>query len=293
MRANYYVIFIISIILTATGMVSAEQVGFDGALVPLGDTVATGTCYMLTDNYGGSWFDAEKTQANTEDDLMCWAAAASNVLAWTGWGDVSGLSGTDSIFGYFQDHWTDEGGLMEFGWKWFFDGTNSSQGWTDWSQVDVAGGSFYPQENFYGDLFHDNWTNSGWDADGAMGYVDSFLRAGYGTTLAVYSDTVAHAITAWGFNYNPLDSSDYYGIWITDSDDDKYDATPEDELKYFELSYDADKWFLQDYYGYNDIYIGGVQSLAPLEGYNSTAPEPATICLLALGSIALIRRKHV
>ena len=292
MRTNYYVIFIISIILTGTGMVSAERVGFDGALTPLGDAVATGTRYMLTDNYGGSWFDAEKTQANTEDDLMCWAAAASNVLAWTGWGDVSGLSGADSIFGSFQDHWTDEGGLMEFGWGWFFDGINLSNGWEGWSQVDVAGGGFWPQENFYGDLFHDNWTSSGWDADGAMGYVDSFLRAGHGTTLAVYSDTVAHAITAWGFNYNPLDSSDYYGIWITDSDDDKYDATPEDELKYFELNYDDDKWFLQDYYGYDDIYIGGVQSLALLEGYYSPVPEPATICLLGLGSLALIRRKR-
>jgi|SaaInl7_200m_RNA_FD_contig_101_304133_length_1005_multi_4_in_0_out_0_1 hypothetical protein len=291
MRTNYYVILIISIILTAAGMVSAEQVGFDGALAPLGGAVATGTRYMLTDNYGGSWFDAEKTQANTEDDLMCWAAAASNVLAWTGWGDVSGLSGADSTFGYFQDHWTDEGSLPEFGWQWFFDGTNAAQGYSGWSQVDVAGGGFWPQENLYGDLFHDNWTGSGWDADGAMGYVDSFLRAGYGTTMAVYSDTIAHAITAWGFNYNPLDSSDYYGIWITDSDDDKYDATPEDELKYFELSYHDSKWFLQDYYGYDDIYIGGVQSLAPLEGYYLTVPEPATISLVSMGVIGLLKRR--
>lgn len=224
---------------------------------------------------------------------MCWAGAASNVLAWTGWGDVGGLSGADSIFGYYQDHWTDAGGLPEFGWGWFFDGTNGSAGWgEDWSQVDVAGGGFYPAEDFYGELFEDNWTASGWDTAGAMGYVDGYLRDGYGTTLAVYSDTIAHAITAWGFNYNPLDESDYYGIWITDSDDDKNDATPEDELKYFELSYNDDKWFLQDYYGYDDIYIDGVQALAPVEGYYSTVPEPATICLLGLGGLGLLRKRR-
>ena len=281
MKVKDYITAAAVALMAASAYGSMAPLDYDGYVPPVGSGTPTGTAYMLTDNHGGSWVDAEKSPSNNEDDLMCWAAAASNVLEWSGWASSAGTGDTDSTFGYFQDHWTDEGSLMEFGWEWFFDGTNSRQGWIGWSQVDAAGGGFYPQENFYDDWFHESW-----DASGVMGYVDSYLRAGYGTTLAIYSDTIGHAITAWGFNYNPEDMDDYYGVWITDSDDDKYDSTPEDELKYFELSYVSGKWFLQDYYGYNDIYIGGVQALAPV-------PEPAMITLLGMGAIALLGRRRV
>ena len=39
------------------------------------------------------------------------------------------MTNTDEMFEYIQDHWTDEGSLMEFGWDWWFDGTNDNQGW--------------------------------------------------------------------------------------------------------------------------------------------------------------------
>jgi hypothetical protein len=117
----------------------------DGGM--LGDGTPTGLSYMLIDEWGGTWHDAEKSPTNSEDDLMCWAAAASNVLQWTGWGAVLGLDTADAIFDHFQDHWTDEGGLMEYGWDWWFDGTNPSQGWSGWSQVDVPGGGFHPGES--------------------------------------------------------------------------------------------------------------------------------------------------
>ena len=54
-----------------TGVTTAFGVGID---------------YFVYNDYGGSWSDAEKNNVNTEDDLMCWAAASSNVLDWTGWG---------------------------------------------------------------------------------------------------------------------------------------------------------------------------------------------------------------
>ena len=229
----------------------------------LGDATPTGTSYLVYENWGGTWWDAEKTLSNTEDDMMCWAAAASNILAWTGWGLVGGMTTTDQIFGYFQSHWTDDGGMMEFGWDWWFDGTNNSQGWSGWSQVDVAGGGFYPSQAF------STYYHRTADDSQAMAAIDNYLRSGYGVTLGIYGPG-GHAITCWGFDYNPSNPSQYYGVWVTDSDDDKNSDSPPDRLRYYQVAYSGGKWYLQNYYGSNSWYIGEVQALAR----NTQAPPP-------------------
>ena len=238
-----------------------DRLGFDAGdslsvlAGALGDATPTGTSYLVFEEWGGTWWDAEKTPANTEDDLMCWAAAASNILAWTGWGHADGMATADQMFAYFQNHWTDEGGLMQYGWDWWFDGTNPSQGWSGWSQVDVPGGNFFPNENFYNYYrFQDNDSL-------AMSSISSFLRDGYGVTLGIYGPG-GHAITCWGFNYNPSNPSQYLGLWITDSDDSKGSNNPADRLRYYEVNYVNGQWFLEDYYGSNSWYIGTVQALA-------------------------------
>ncbi|MCX7425571.1 MAG: proprotein convertase P-domain-containing protein [Planctomycetia bacterium] len=225
---------------------------------PVGDATPTGTSYLLFEHWGGTWSDAEKSPSNTEDDLLCWAGAASNVLAWTGWGIVDGLTNTDDVFGYFQDHWTDQGGLMQFGWDWWFDGTNDSQGWSGWSQEDVQGGGFYPNENF-SSLFHSQSNDAL-----ALTSIDEYLHNGYGVTLGIYGPG-GHAITCWGYNYNPDNPSEYLGLWITDSDDSKNLENAPDRLHYYEVESVAGQWFLQDYYGSDAWYIGTVQALEARE----------------------------
>lgn len=247
----------------SAGAANDSRLGFDqdttayqaAASGPLADATPTGSSYRLFENWGGIWWDAEKTVANTEDDLMCWAAAASNVLAWTGWGTET-LTTADQIFGYFQSHWNDEGGLMEFGWDWWFDGSNSRQGWQGWSQVDVAGGGFYPSESLLS-YFHSE-SNTAM----ALSAIDNYLHSGYGVTLGIYGPG-GHAITCWGYNYDTANPSNYLGLWITDSDDDKGSNTPPDRLHYYEVASIDGKWYLQDYYGSNEWYIGAVQALAP------------------------------
>ncbi|MCP4376643.1 MAG: hypothetical protein GY794_10780 [bacterium] len=226
----------------------------------LGDQTPTGESYLLYDNWGGTWVDAEKSRYNSEDDNMCWAAAASNVLDWTGWGRVAGITDTDQTFAYFQDHWTDQGGLMGFGWQWWFTGTNPSSGWSGWSQVDVDGGGFHPSVNYNS---YQHYSSN--DAS-AMSTINSYLRSGYGTSIGIYGPG-GHAITVWGLTHDTDDSTAYNGLYITDSDDHKYYSSPPDRLRYYNVEYSDGKWYLQDYYNSNEWYIGVVSGLgsAPLE----------------------------
>ncbi|MCX7424391.1 MAG: pre-peptidase C-terminal domain-containing protein [Planctomycetia bacterium] len=228
------------------------------------DATPTGTSYMLYENWGGTWCDAEKdTQAG--DDLMCWAAAASNVLEWTGWGHVGGMTNADHMFQYFQNHWTDAGGLARYGWNWWFDGTNDGSVGSNWSQVDVPGGDFYP------DLPPDNYIHTRGQGGTAQAYamidVDQYCRGLTGVTLALFG-TLDHAVTCWGFNYDPaLSPSDrayYKGVWISDSDDDAYTsdgATAPDTLHYHTVAWDADsnRYYVDSYW--TGAYIGEVDGL--------------------------------
>lgn len=219
----------------------------------LGDATPTGTSFMLHDEWGGTWADVEKSPTNYDDDLMCWAAAASNILDWTGWGEVQGMTTADDMFQYFCEHWTDNGGLMEFGWDWWFDGTNDAQGWNGWSQEDVQGGGFYPDLTF-SDYYHYDSEDSR-----ALETIETYLRSGYGTTLGIYGPG-GHAITVWGFNYDET-TGDYLGLWVTDSDDYKYTDNPPDKLRYYEVQQQNNRWYLQDYYGSDSWYIGVISAL--------------------------------
>jgi len=249
-------------------------IGFDGstseffsnpdAAGPTGDATPTGSNYMLIDNWGGSWSDAEKeppddydgSAPGTGDDYLCWAAAASNILDWSGWGHIGGNSDADDVFQYFEDHWTDRGGLTGFGWQWWFDGTNPTLGWDGWSQVDVPGGGFYQDvdlTDYY--LTFDSNTSQ------VMSTVDTYLHDGYGVALGIYGPG-GHMITCWGYNYNPSNPSDYNGVWVTDSDDAKHLTDAPDQLRYYEVENVGGRWYLQDYYGSDAWYIDVVQGLA-------------------------------
>jgi hypothetical protein len=211
--------------------------------------------YMLTSNWGGQWYDAEKSPSNNEDDELCWAAAASNVLAWSGWGQVGGMTNADQMFRYFQDHWTDQGSLASYAWDWWFDGTNNMQNSSGWAQVDVRGGGFYTGYSF-GNYFRANTTPSQ-----AMAAIDQDLHAGCGVSLGIYGPG-SHAITVWGYAYTSGSPTSYRGVYITDSDDDKGSSNPQDQLRYYDVAYSGGNWYLQNYYGTNDWYIGAVFGLA-------------------------------
>lgn len=237
------------------------------------DATPTGTTYRNFDNFGGYWCDAEKTADDTDDDLMCWAAAASNMLEYTGWGLTSGMWDSDANFEHFNDHWEDQGALISIGVRWWFDGTVPSNypddppyigGAASWAEVDVAGGGeFWTPTYDYTSYLHTSSSGN------RMETIDSYLHNGWGVGLGIYDG--GHAITCWGVNYDTdydqeTEWEDYYvGIWVTDSDDDKGKNSWEDvpnRLRYYEVDYHDSAWYIQGYGGGN-WFIDGVYGLEP------------------------------
>lgn len=257
--------------------------------------------YMIFDDWGGSWTDADKTIANTQDDNQCWAASTSNILEWTGWGSANeNTTSSDEIFAYYQDHWTNQGGSPYYAMEWWFDGTNNSQGSyyasSGWAQTTAEGGGFYPEEDFR-DYFQ--FTS---DTSNALASVDQYLHDGSGTSLSLYSSSFAHSVTVWGVDYN--DDNEYAGIWITDSDDDQIIHNG-NELRYYDVRLEQSAWFLQDYFGYNDVYIGNVLGLGLMPGWTGTlddpvggfpvaVPAPSAVLLgsIGIGFIGWMRKKR-
>jgi hypothetical protein len=249
---------------------------------PTGDSYLL---YIAHSDICDEWYDAEKTVEDTDDNLMCWAAAASNVLRWTGWGYVvhsteGDMTDEDEMFEHFNDHWEDQGGLSYIGWEWWFEATVPADypndppwggGPPEWSEVDVAGGG-----DFWEPAYDwNNWVHTDlWTSD-EMERIDEYLHNGWGVALGIYNG--GHAITCWGFNYDPLvdkttNPEDYYlGIWVTDSDDDKENTAGgyPDSIRYYEVEYSGGHWYIQDYYETSDWYIDYVFGLEP---FPNTAP---------------------
>jgi len=219
--------------------------------------------YLVTRYFGGTWCDAEKRpgddgvgertrKAGCDDDMLCWAAAASNVLKWTGWGNVAGMNNSDAILRYFATHWTDQGGFSESAWKWWFSGSNPTQYVNGVSHVDVAGGGFFRNTSI------NRYFGANTNPSQAMGALYGYFRAGCGTTTWI-SGPMEHMITCWGFTYDS--AGNYRGVYVTDSDDAKGMASPPDQLKYYNVKYSGGRWYLQNYYGYNNAYIRSVYAL--------------------------------
>lgn len=241
--------------------------------------------YFGFDEFGGIWNDAEKSLENTEDDWMCWAAAASNILEWTGWGTEL-FESAQEIFTEFQNSWTNAGGLMEYGWRWWFDGTEppAEEGWAQlnegWANAEEAGGYWNGYNVF--DYFYEDWawdfTSGQWaDGSGLLDTIDSYLHSGYGVSLAVYNESGGHALSVWGCEYDEF--GDYIGVWVTDSDDYVSDL----KLLTVSLNSASNLWYLDtnNLYDYQGWFIGGVQALD--QRTSDAVPEPSTFLLIGFG----------
>jgi hypothetical protein len=266
MRVMMRLVAGVSVILGVCTMGVAETPTLDT------DARPTGTEVLVYELHGGTWHDAEKDFADGgyEDGFMCWAAAASNMLAWGGWGEAGELADEDAIFEHYQDHWKSVGGDPYYAIRWWMLGGMEDSG----ARKAPGGGGFYPEARP-----RDYLRNSNLRTRLVPERLRDYARLGYVSGVRVAHPEIEfwHSITCWGVNVDP-ETDKVLGIWITDSDDDPMGAPPrENYLRYFEIKAIDGRTHVQGYANGKDAksyYIDEVLGLAKKPDVIEPSPEP-------------------
>lgn len=242
--------------------------------------------YFIYNQYGGTWQDANKTYQ--DDSLMCWAATASNILAYGGWG-TSHYNTGPTIFQEIVAHWTNNSGYMSWAWNWWFNGSDPPNYFVSYPDV-PGGGNYYPTLNF-----SNYFTGVSSISGNIMAAIDLALHQGKGVGMIVGSGSNSHAVTVWGYSY---DAPRYYTrIFITDSDDGFYG------LREYPLIYQNSAWYLGG--SYAGWKINAIQALGyyptsstsnpviPLAGDTAVPLAPSWILFgTGVSSLFLLRRRR-
>lgn len=226
------------------------------------------------------FIDTEKTTASSDDDELCWAASASNMLHYSGWGEKAGFSSCDDLFDLFQENYYD-GAYWNFGGiNWFFNGNKGlPDNWLSGSEARLkdygnSGGFLkdYAIEKIfkYMDL-SENYPN--------ISTLISDLQKGYAVSLSlgwINEDerNGGHSVTCWGYvtnnDYSENEKEHYEALIISDSDSDQQEdinrRTAPNKLNLIHLtpyvneSLGYDSWICD---GYNNGAFEYFTSLAP------------------------------
>lgn len=159
--------------------------------------------------------DAEKTEATSRDDDMCWGAVAANMLTSTGWGAAGlaalGFSGPyaaveDNVFQYVKEHHdAGIGNTYTDGVLWFAN----------------QAGLTLPRGKAGSTNARDALNPAG---------IAGRLLAGEAVGIVVHG-AAEHALTCYGFVYdssngNVADPSRYVGLIVADSDNSRLNTDP-------------------------------------------------------------------
>ncbi len=164
------------------------------------------------------FIDVEKTWYGDDDDLMCVAAAASNMLVGSGWAAQAGFTNSDDVFEAMLDAFPNEGvsDVLSPHIPWFFSGYCQT-----WTHFDSPGG-YLPQYDFVDMMEY-------YDFDRQTEAIYNRLREGYTASIDLdlyrfedHEQFGAHAVTLWGFvtdpHYSASNKKHYKYIFVTDSD---------------------------------------------------------------------------
>lgn len=199
------------------------------------------TASALEDRYFSltnvDFIDAEKEFTDVaegeiaSDANLCWAAASSNMLRFSGWGSEAGFRTEDDLFVSFISAFTDAGGSYTYGLDWFFNGYYAMQGNDGWAQLRAPGESGKYLSEYPADSLYQTYEISN-HIDNLRPVLDALERdCAVGISIGNYLSSFrigGHAITLWGYLHDtsasPYSKEAYPAIFISDSDSDKYDG---------------------------------------------------------------------
>ena len=239
------------------------------------------------------YFDAEKSSTNGRDDLLCWAGTTSNMLAWSGWGEIglpeaTGDNAEDVIFTKLINSFPDEAGFIEDGLCWFF--STNYRNYSNSNTASSGSGNYIGQSVWPGISM--TTLNSASAMDSLAAALENNmavgLSMGFYNSLGSSARTSGHDVTVWGYTYNAAKEKDtggyYTGLLITDSDDNKTYADPTDAPDALHLL--PLKWSSSINRYYTSYYSGTVTKLEDFVALPQVSDWPEEVIALAQNSAA-------
>lgn len=238
----------------------------------------------------GGWVDFNKTYSNTNDNDLCWAAAASNIINW--WQKQYKIPEYvpkgEEIWNRFKHSFTDDGSNPLQAFYWWFDGSYSPPS-TNAAKLksDAAPAAYYPYERCI-DAYMGQY-------DMMCDFIIDSLTNGCGITLGL---SFGHEVTLWGIEYNSS-SNDITKLWLTDSDDNQKGINPGGifSVDCYKYTYPYGESYLgiEGYWGTSAGYLVYARMATVLEPSTILLPipEPSAFGLLAgLGALALVASRR-
>lgn len=267
----------------------------------------------------GGYFDYNKQYTGSDepwkDSGMCWAATASNVIAWWQSHNAQDITSTipvkDNVWNTFRAVFLNVGATPIEAYKWWINGEISDQ-YFDYNHIDgnketdekalswtYEGSTFHTSILANGGFLKDYYdfntvriASSQSDKDPSMHtQILDALAEGYALSLSLYDDAgnhqVGHGITLWGAEYDGTgDDRRISYVWVTDSDDGT-----EPDMKRYKIAEKDDS---------TPAFDAGSGNLTSLiiryaDGMKvERIPEPATsaLSLLTLAALAARRRRR-
>ncbi len=236
------------------------------------------TKYLVDEEWIVKSHDAKKTG---NDNNMCWAAAASNILTWTRWSSFiprePGQS-AQAIFETFKEEVKKEDSDLHFlnnhmstpnkVWEWWFD--------KYYNPSDI-GNHYYHDPNFFGYRHEALERIRDYFQEKNSGVVIQTTRMGNSDDPTGNS----HYVTCWGFDFDEsLDDDNpekYSKIYITDSDDTPSIPQLQDYIVTKGNGNNPNYWYLKGFLGKDDYFIADIYALgSKLSDDEVAAPDAPT-----------------